>query len=212
MKGMDLMSNHFEVVKENMLARHSVKRYDTYNMPKEELDEILTLAASAPSSWNLQHWRYLVIQSEEAKQRLLPIAYNQVQVTEASAVIAILGDIEANKTAHTLYGEAVKQGFLSQEIHDTLIKQIDGAYQNPQTARDEAILNASLSAMQLMLAAKAKGLDTCPMGGFNRAAFVKEFNVPSRYIPVMIISLGKPAQQARPSGRMGLEQLVLESV
>ncbi|MDQ0416458.1 nitroreductase [Croceifilum oryzae] len=206
------MNPNFQAVKEVMLSRGSVKRYDTYEMPKEELDELLTLAASAPSSWNIQHWRYLAIQSEEAKQRLLPIAYNQIQVTESSVVIVILGDMEANKGARIVYDEDLAQGELTQEIYDRTLGQIDGAYQNKQYARDAAFLNASLSAMQLMLAAKAKGFDTCAMGGFNSASLVKEFNIPDRYVPVMLITIGKAAQPARPTNRLDLDTLVLETL
>ncbi|SFX51262.1 Nitroreductase [Thermoactinomyces sp. DSM 45891] len=206
------MNTNFEVVKDVMLSRGSVKRYDTYEMPKEELDELLTLAASAPSAWNLQHWRYLAIQSEEAKQRLLPIAYSQVQVTESSVVIVILGDTEANQAAPLVYGEELKQGHMTQAVHDMFLGQIEGAYQNKQYARDAAFSNASLSAMQLMLAAKAKGFDTCAMGGFNKEALVKEFNIPDRYVPVMIITVGKAAQPARPTSRLNLDTVVLETL
>ncbi|SDY58389.1 nitroreductase family protein [Thermoactinomyces sp. DSM 45892] len=206
------MNTNFQAVKEVMLSRGSVKRYDTYEMPKEELDELLTLASSAPSAWNLQHWRYLAIQSEEAKQRLLPIAYNQIQVTESSVVIAILGDTEANKAARLVFGEALEQGELTQEIYDRTIGQIDGAYQNHQFARDAAFSNASLSAMQLMLAAKAKGFDTCAMGGFNKEALIKQFNIPDRYVPVMLITIGKAAQPARPTGRLNLDTVLLETL
>jgi nitroreductase len=99
---------------------------------------------------------------------------------------------------------------MSQEVFDTLMSQIEGAYQNKQWARDEAFLNAGFAAMQLMLAAKAKGYDTCPMGGFDRAALVKELNIPERFVPVMLLSLGKAAAPARPTSRLPLEKVVVE--
>jgi len=72
-------------------------------------------------------------------------------------------------------------------MKSSLIGQINSAYSDiPAYAREEVIKNASLAAMQLMLAAKAIGLDSCPMGGFNADAFVEAFNVPCRYIPVML--------------------------
>ncbi|WP_128895816.1 nitroreductase family protein [Longirhabdus pacifica] len=194
-----------------MTARQSVKKYvKDHQISEQELEEILTLAAKAPSSWNLQHWRYLVITSQEMKEKILPIAYNQQQVVESSATVVLLGDLEANKTGKVLYGEALKQGFLTQELHDTLLQQIDWSYSNPEIAKSEAVLNASLSGMQLMLAAKAKGYDTCPMGGFDKEAIVKELNIPDRYIPVMLITIGKQAEPARPTGRLPLDQLVIK--
>jgi nitroreductase len=49
------------------------------------------LAATAPSSWNLQHWKFIVVQDQQIKEHLLPIAYGQQQVIEASAVIISSG-------------------------------------------------------------------------------------------------------------------------
>ena len=78
--------------------RRSVRTYDpTVKISREEMTEILELAALAPSSSNLQPWRFLVIDQPELKQKLLPIAYNQQQVVEASAIIAVLGDVESSK-------------------------------------------------------------------------------------------------------------------
>lgn len=196
-----------EVIK----ARGSVRKFTPgVEIPAEELDEILTLAAKAPSAWNLQHWRYLVITKPEVKERILPIAFNQDQVVNSSATVVILGDLEANRSVHDVYGTAYKQGQLPKEVYETMVRQVNAAYENnPQMARDSAILNASLSAMQLMLAAKAKGYDTCPMGGFDREALIKELNIPSRYLPVMLISIGKAAEPARPTTRFSLDQLVI---
>ncbi len=190
---------------EVMKARSTVRKYDpNANIPEEELNELLEIAIQAPSAWNLQHWRFLVITSKEMKEKLLPISYNQEQVVEAAATVAVLGDLQANETAKIVYKDAGK------DIYDLMIGQVEKAYQNDRFARDEAFLNAGFAAMQLMLAAKAKGYDTCPIGGFNREKFVEEFRVPDRYAPVMLITIGKAAAQARPTTRLPLDQVVVK--
>ncbi|MEJ8548297.1 nitroreductase family protein [Brevibacillus borstelensis] len=196
-----------------MEARHSVRKYDSNEeIPRGVLNEILRLAATAPSSWNLQHWRFLVVTDQAQKERLLPIAYGQEQVVKAHASIVILADLEAGKSARPVYDEALAKGYVSEQVRDTMISQIENAYRdNPQLARDEAIRNSSLAAMQLMLAAKAKGYDTCPMGGFDREKLIQAFNIPSRYLPSMIITLGKASTPAYPTHRFGLDQLVIEN-
>jgi len=198
---------------EVMEARHSVRKYQPGTViPREELQEILRLAATAPSSWNLQHWRFLVVTDPKQKEKLLPIAYGQQQVVDASATVIVLGDLEADKSARPVYDQALEKGYVNQQVRDSMIQQIEGAYRgNPQVARDEAIRNASLAAMQLMLAAKAKGYDTCPMGGFDREALSKELNIPERYMPVMMITVGKAASPAYPTTRFPLEQVVVEN-
>ena len=192
-----------------MIDRHSVKQYQPeVKMTKAELDELLSIATTAPSAWNLQHWRFLVIEDQQKKEELLPIAYGQKQIVEASAVIAVLGDLEANKEAEGIYQEAVDGGFMAEEIKKTLVTQINGAYaRGEQFGRDAAFLNASLAAMQLMLAAKAMGYDTCPIGGFNQEAFVNQFNVPKRFAPIMLVTVGKAAKAAYPSSRKPVDQV-----
>jgi nitroreductase len=196
-----------------MEARHSVRKYDpNAEIPREDLNEILRLAATAPSSWNLQHWRFIVVTDRAKKEQLLPIAYGQQQVADAFATIIVLGDLEADKSARPVYDEALAKGYVTEQVRETLIGQIEGAYRNnPQFARDEAIRNASLASMQLMLAAKAKGYDTCPMGGFDRDALIQALNIPPRYVPVMMITVGKASVPAYPTSRFGLDQLVIEN-
>ncbi|MNW36538.1 putative NAD(P)H nitroreductase YodC [compost metagenome] len=190
--------------------RHATKEYNTgIKIPEEKLNEILELAITAPSAWNLQHWRFLVIQDQEQKERIKPIAYGQQQISDASAVVVILGDLEANRTGQELYNGLHAAGYISTEIKDSLLGQIEYGYQNPQFARDEANKNAALAAMQLMLAAKSKGYDSGPMGGFNPIGLVETLNIPSRYIPVMLVTIGKASSPARPSSRLPLSDVVI---
>ncbi|MFK7694634.1 nitroreductase family protein [Paenibacillus sp. HJGM_3] len=191
--------------------RHAVKHYDpNHRISRADLMEILEMAGKAPSSWNLQHWKFLVIEDPGKKQALLPIANNQKQVVDASVVVAVLGDLEAHRHAEPLYSGAVKAGAISEELKNTLVGQIQGVYKSsPQVGRDEAIRNASLAAMQLMLAAKAKGYDTCPMGGYNPAKLVEEFHIPSRYLPIMLVTIGKALKPAYSSPRFKVEEITV---
>ncbi|WP_252311170.1 nitroreductase family protein [Sinobaca sp. H24] len=196
---------------ELMKERQSIRAFDTEaDMPEQDLQDIIEAAVQAPSSWNLQHWKFLAVTSDEKKQELLPIAYNQKQVAESSATIAILGDKEANIHADAVYAEAVDAGKMTEEIKTQLVANIHAAYEREGFAKDEALINASLASMQLMLAAKEKGYDTVPMGGFDKAAFVEAFNVPDRYVPVMLISVGKKTGEARKSKRFPVEDVLIK--
>ncbi|RIX48655.1 nitroreductase family protein [Paenibacillus nanensis] len=190
--------------------RHAVKRYDSgYRMVEEDILALLQAASDAPSAWNLQHWKFLTITDQAHKETLLDIAFGQRQVVEASAVVAILGDLQADRNAEKVFGSDVQAGRMSVAIKSRLISQINLAYENKNWARDQAICNASLAAMQLMLAAKAMGLDSCPIGGFDPGRLIEAFAIPDRYVPVMLISVGKAAEPARPSERLPIEESVV---
>ena len=101
------MDNFFQVVDE----RRSTKVYDPQvEIPREELVSLLETAGKAPSAWNLQQWKFLVFDNKEVQERLLPIAYHQHQVHDASAVVAILGDLEANKNIDPVFDPAIEKG------------------------------------------------------------------------------------------------------
>lgn len=188
--------------------RKSVRQYDpTATISKEQLTKLLQAAGKAPSAWNLQHWHFIVFYGKEAQQKLLPIAYNQQQIVEASAVVAVLGDLQAHQKIDAVYDPLVAEGKMTKDIKETLAKQIESAYTNAQYARDAAFTNASLAAMQFMLAAKAEGFDTCAIGGFDTKAFMDAFNIPSRYVPVMLITVGKAAAPAHSSYRLPIDEL-----
>ncbi|WP_166238311.1 nitroreductase family protein [Paenibacillus turpanensis] len=194
-----------------MRERRSVKKYEKgKQIPEQVMQEILELAAAAPSAWNLQHWKFILIQDQAMKDKVLPIAYNQQQVSDSSAVVVILADLEANKNAEKIYSEAQAQGMISEEVKNTLIGQIEGAYANvPNIGIIEAFKNSSLAAMQLILAAKAHGIDSCAMGGFDQQGLKELLNIPDRYSASMLISLGYAAKEGYPSGRFSLDELVI---
>lgn len=201
----------YSTLTELIKSRHSVKKYDPIvEISDAELKEMLELTHKAPSSWNLQHWRFLIITSEEGKKKLHQIAYNQSQVLEASATVVILGDLEANTMAEEIFDQALQGGALTEEVYNSIIGSINVAYEDKQFANKHAYLNASLAAMQLMLIAKAKGYDTNPMTGFNSQEIVKEFNIPERYEPIMLIPIGKAAHDPRENGRIDIDRLIIK--
>lgn len=62
-----------------MKERSSVRKYQRgVGIPQSTLHQILEAAATAPSAWNLQHWKFVTIQNQENKERLLPIAYERL--------------------------------------------------------------------------------------------------------------------------------------
>ncbi|WP_339146751.1 MULTISPECIES: nitroreductase family protein [unclassified Sutcliffiella] len=191
--------------------RRSVRQYDpAFKMDKSEILEILEIATLAPSSSNLQPWRFLVIEDQKEKERLLPIANNQQQIVEASVVIAVLGDREAYKNADRIYSAIAEKGRMPEDVKDMYVNSILDGYGNFSKERLAKIahIDGGLVAMQLMLAAKAKGYDTVPMGGYDEAQFLKAFNVPENYEAIMLISLGKGSKAGFEKTRLPLDDVL----
>ena len=192
-------------------GRRSVRTYDpTVQITREEMTEILQLATLAPSSSNLQPWRFLVIDKPDLKQKLLPIAYNQQQVVEASAVIAVLGDVKSYEKAEKIYGQAVDAGFMQEDIAKSFIERSVETYSNlpPEVARQIVCTDGGLISMKIMLIARSKGYDTVPMGGYDQAKFVEAFGISEQYVPIMLIAIGKATKPGHPTTRLPIEDII----
>ncbi|QJD87305.1 nitroreductase family protein [Cohnella herbarum] len=191
-------------------GRRSVRSYDpSFKISKEDMTELLAEAVRAPSSSNVQPWRFLVIDSQPLKEKLLPIANNQQQIVEASAVIAVLGDLEGYKLIETTFNRAYEAGYMPEATKDAFIANSTKMYSSlpPEVARRIIYTDGGLVSMQLMLSAKARGYDTVPMGGYNAEKFVEAFGIGERYIPIMLIAVGKAAKEGHPSVRLTVDEV-----
>lgn len=194
-----------------MNARKSVRVYDpNFKISQQELEEIIKEATSAPSSSNLQAWRFLVIQDEKTKVELRAIANNQEQVETSSAVIAVLGNAEMYKKVEQIYTQNVAEGHMGEDIKERTIKNTHQTYPyaSLETRKNIATFDAGLISMQLMLIAKEKGFDTVTMGGFDKEKFAKKFELPEHIFPIALIAIGKAAAPAFGSSRLPLDEIV----
>lgn len=193
---------------DKLLTRKAVKQYDPeYKMTEAEILSILDAANQAPSAWNLQHWKFVVVHSDSAKEKLLPLAYNQSQVKESSATIIILADKEANKNIDVVFNPEIEAGTMTENIKQTIAGQVNNVYQYESYALEAATMNSSFPAMQIMNFATLKDLGTCAIGGFNRSAVQEAFEIEARYIPALIITIGKALVEPRTSRRRPIESI-----
>lgn len=167
----------------------------------KELKELFQLVKFAPSAFNLQHTHYLVVKDPELKDKVYEAANRQYKVKTASAAIVVLGNKDAYKEVAAINEGLLQLGVMSKQEYDMTVESVLGFYEERGETfkQEEAIRNASLSAMLFMLAAKDKGWDTCPMIGFDPEALRRELHIPDNYVPAMLITIGKEASQ-RPRG------------
>ncbi|WOV84296.1 nitroreductase family protein [Sporosarcina jeotgali] len=204
------MTELFAPLSEVIHARKSVRKFDSdYQIAPGVIEEMLQEATLAPSSSNLQPWRFIVIQDEEAKKKIKEFSFNQEQMETSSAIIAVVGDTEMYHNIDEIYLSNLEAGNIDEVNVQRQIDNAKALYPNaPADARlTIAAFDAGLVSMQFMLIAKAKGYDTVPMGGFDKAQFAKEFNLEDRYAPLVLIALGKAAAPAYGSTRLPLEKI-----
>ncbi|MEK3882854.1 nitroreductase family protein [Paenibacillus sp. PL2-23] len=191
-------------------GRRSVRKYDSSAVVTEqEIRELLELATKAPSSSNLQPWRFLVVTDPELKAKLLPIAFNQQQVVEASAIIIVLADLEMYTLSDKIYESAAAAGYMTEEVKNNMVANSTRMYSSlpPERLKEIAVFDTGLVAMQLMLAARTKGYDTVPMGGYNRDQVKELFGISDRYLPTLMLPIGKAAVPGHPTTRLPIDDI-----
>ncbi|WP_413479984.1 nitroreductase family protein [Carnobacterium maltaromaticum] len=198
-------------LKEVIKGRKSVRAYDpSVKISKEEMTEILTEATLAPSSVNMQPWRFVVAESDEAKAKLHPLVrFNTRQNETSAAMIVIFGDLVCYEYGPEIYETAVAEGKMMEEVKEQQLAAIMPLYQNLSKEKMNEIvqIDASLAAMQLMLVARTHGYETNPIGGFEADQLAEALDLdPERYVPVMIVSIGKAVETGYDSIRLPIEK------
>ncbi|PCF43912.1 nitroreductase family protein [Staphylococcus delphini] len=196
-----------------LTGRRSVKVFDTeVKIPREEMNEMIRKATLAPSSINMQPWRFVVVDTPEGKDTLRPLVqFNSRQNDTSAAMVVIFGDMLNYEHAEEIYGAAVEKGYMPQEVKEDLVGRFVAMYEglDQQSMNDIVKVDSSLAAMQFMLVAREHGYETNPIGGFNREDIAAGLGLdPERYVPVMIIAIGKAAEEGRPTSRLDVERIV----
>ncbi|MFV0557405.1 MAG: nitroreductase family protein [Enterococcus sp.] len=205
----NLKNNDFSDI---VFGRKSVRAYDeTYKIPQAEMLAMIQEASIAPSSVNMQPWRFVVAESAEAKAKLKPlIRFNTRQNDTSSAMILIFGDMECHTYGEEIYSQAVAEGKMPQEVKEQQLGAIIPYYENftRQEMNDVVKVDASLAAMQMMLVARAHGYETNPIGGFEKDQLAETFGLDKeRFVPVMILSIGKAIEQGYTSVRLAADKI-----
>ncbi|GAB6879937.1 nitroreductase family protein [Halorubrum gandharaense] len=177
--------------------RRSVHDYNDEELDRETVEAIIADATLAPSSFNLQPWEFVVVSEDDDRERLQEVAYGQPHVTDAPVVLAVLGNLDPSAHVDRVLDDQVEKGYRTEEGAEATRESVEGmAAQSETERRVWSTKSTALAASQLMLAARARGVASCPMGGFDPEALVEEFGVPDGYEPVMLVTLGYPAEDA----------------
>ncbi len=185
--------------------RRSIRKYTGAPVPQEHLTDILRLASLAPSPWNIQPWRVVVVQDPDVKAKLTEAAYGQSQVGSASAVFVIYTDMpnalaNLDEVIHPGFGDAaagVKAG----------IESHFGAYAPGDLTWWGRAQGYSFMSY-LLLAASSLGYGTSPMLGFDPAKVKELLGLPEAASVPAIVSIGVPAEEGFPTYRHSLDRFV----
>ncbi len=226
-----------------ILQRRAVKVFDPVTISTEVREELLNAARSAPSSFNMQPYKLIWIESPDLRKEAARLCMSQSPAETASALVVAVADIgswRSTVSSHLEWMRGVgfspekisqqekKSGFakwfflqgwfgifgilkwlILRAIH---CRKVIGSLPVARHGLFKwATKSTALACENLMIAAEALGLNTCPMEGFDGRRLSKFLNLSPRYYEiVMVIAIGKKSarHEDQPQWRRPLEATV----
>lgn len=178
-------------------SRRSLKHFDpNHRMTDADVVRLVELAKLAPSSFNMQNYRFVIVRDPELRKQIRAVAWNQAQVTDASLLVILCADLNAHMKNPVRYWRHAPQ-----EVQDVLVPALVPFYEGKsRLIRDEAMRSTGLAGMTLMLAARGLGYDSCPMVGFDAEAVAKLIQMPTDHVISFMVAIGKPTVPPWPRG------------
>lgn len=205
-------------------SRRSVRRFTDTPIPKEVLDTCLELAMRAPNSSNLQPWQFVLVESPATRLAAVEACMSQNAAKTCHTLIAVVARTDTwlehtqnmvaawpvkpvPKVVKDYYNKLIPAEFAlgpfnvlgrAKKLGVKVARTLKGPLPKPSFDKRDvklwASVQAALAAQNLMLAFKAHGFDTCPMGGFDPEALSGVLGLgPNQHI-VMMIAAGEKAE------------------
>jgi nitroreductase len=192
-----------------ILQRRSIKNFKPDPIDPALLRQLLELTVAAPSSFNIQDWRIIVVQSPEQRTALGAACFNQPQILQAPVNLVFAADIKAGERDLTpILEQGLQTGAWNEGTVGYFKKAIpDFSVALGDKAREYAIKDAIIAATHAMLAAESLGLSTCMMNGWSEdkvKAVIGAENNPDIAI-ALVLPIGYAAEPRKNPGRMPFE-------
>ena len=203
-----MLDSHSMTIHELLLRRFATKKFDpTKKVSDEDLAYVLEAAHLSCSSLNVQPWQITVITNPELRAKLREASYGQPQVTDASHLLVLSGVKDPmgriNTTAALIEASAGAEGA------EAYKKMAMGSLPTGDDAKLQAWLRpqAYLALQAMILAAADRGLDSCPMEGFNPVQYSEILGFTDR-VPYALLPLGYALEPGFKKIRVPLEDIV----
>lgn len=207
--------------------RRSIRDFDGLPIDESALREVVTEALKAPSSGNLQPYQVHWVRDPGLRAALAEVCNGQRAAKSASALLVMVASVDtAKKTveaqrrylASSTGLSAASQAYHHQQLATfskllrfgswlplgmlrallSFIAPVRSLLPiGPSGLRHWTTRSTVYAAQTLMLAATARGFDTCPMEGFDAPRVARLLELPRGSVIPLIIAVGHRAADAR---------------
>jgi nitroreductase len=189
--------------------RRAVKHYDAeHELSNDEIQKLMEAAVQSPTSFNIQNWRFVLVNDKQLRYKIRSAANDQAHITDASLLIVMTADLKAWMKSPERYWRDAPT-----EVAEMLVNWMGPFYEGKdELQRDEAMRSCGLAGQTIMLAAQAMGYDSCPMIGFDPVQVAEIINLPKDHVIGFMIVVGKATKPAWPKpGQLPLEEVIVHN-
>lgn len=186
--------------------RRSIRQYESTPIPQADLTELLRLAARAPSAFNAQPWRFVVVRDNALKVQLSAAAFGQQQILRAPATIVIYSDMVSalERMPESMHPD------MPQDKREAGVDSFRATFSNQSEAERETWgqAQANIALGYLLLLAESKGYATSPMLGFQPEMVKTLLGLPDHVRITALVAIGYPAEEGFRPHRLPIETLL----
>ncbi|MCC2683103.1 MAG: nitroreductase [Paenibacillaceae bacterium] len=209
----------YEQFKQILKSRRSIRRYADRPVSHDDVRDLIDCARYAPSDTNSQTWKFIAVMNAEKIKQIEAMTWDCLHRVAARAETEGLGREAKLLTRSfgpyaTAFADAPVlivclatpyQSKFREKIFDPI------GFADKAIWEEEGIKSSCLASMNLMLAAHAKGLATCPMTGpvlLAQNELRNYLNIPDECQINMVIALGYPADTPSKLGRKEIDEIL----
>jgi nitroreductase len=166
-------------------------RFHEQDIADDCLGHLIEVARLAPSEWNLQTWRWIVVRGDAAKKYLEEAAPLQVPLSLAPVILICLADTLAWKTAPQYVQEMIASQRITEEEGREALRRMREYYSSsPDVAKRTALANAFVAVHQILVGAAECGLSAYWVTEFDEPKIKTHFHVPDQFLVAALLPLG----------------------
>lgn len=177
------------------------------HIARHDLESILEAGRLSPSSFGLEQWHFVVCEGETDKAALQAAAFNQPQVGEAAAVIVLLAKLTDLHPDAPYARRLLQREYPGERFAEAL--EMYRGFHAMTDVPSWSITQCHIAAANMMTAAAALNIDSCPIGGFDPGRIREILGIhPQQHAIALLLTFGPCAEAAPEKQRLPLSELV----
>ena len=167
--------------------RKSVRKYNNKPVTDEKIMQLVESARLAPSGSNTQPWNFIIVRSEETKEKIIKVDGNQAWMKSAPVFIVCVADIRCR---------------IKNEIEISLNEE-SSLVELKRIIRDSAV-----AVEHIILEAESIGLSSCWTADFIQDDIRTVLGIPTDKYVVGVVTIGYSDEKGRAISRRSLESMI----